>query len=296
VSRILVIGSVNLDLTATVSRLPVAGETVTGATLSRYPGGKGANQSLAARRLGAQVSLVASVGNDATADEALALLRAGGVDLALCAPHPTAATGTALICVSPSGENHIVVAPGANAVLDCLPDVLPAADALIAQLEVPQAAIARMLAGFDGLFCVNLAPARDVDDALLERADLVVVNETEAAWFGARLGRCGGLVATTFGADGAALRRGGETIARTGSPRVDVVDTTGAGDTFTAALTVGLVEGMPPAEALTFACAAGALATTRPGAQPSLPLRADVEALVADQSRWKEAGRSSATE
>mgnify|MGYP000271253664 CR=1 FL=1 len=295
-SRILVIGSVNLDVTASVSRLPVAGETVTGAALSRYPGGKGANQSLAARRLGAEVSLVASVGSDATADEALALLRAGGVDLSHCVAHPTAATGTALICVAPSGENHIVVAPGANAELNRVPGALPPADAMIAQLEVPQAAIARALQGFDGLFCMNLAPARDVDDALLERADLVVVNETEAAWYGSRLGRCGGYVATTFGADGAALRRGGEMIARVGSPHVDVVDTTGAGDTFTAALTVGLVEGMPPAEALAFACAAGALATTRPGAQPSLPGRADVEALVADQSRWNDAGSNSATE
>lgn len=295
-SRIVVIGSVNLDLAASVSRLPVAGETVTGATLARHPGGKGANQALAARRLGADVCLVASVGADAVADEALALLRAGGVDLSCCAAHPTAATGTALICVAPGGENHIVVAPGANAVLDCVPDALPPADALIAQLEVPQAAISRALRGFDGFFCMNLAPARDVDDALLGRADLVVVNETEAAWYGQRLDRCGGYIATTFGADGAALMRGGATVARSGSPRVQVVDTTGAGDTFTAALTVALVEGLVPSEALVFACAAGALATTRPGAQPSLPQRAEVEALVANQSRWNEAGSRSAAE
>ena len=244
----------------------------------------------------AKDSAAVAVGADAVADEALALLRAGGVDLSCCAAHPTAATGTALICVAPTGENHIVVAPGANAVLDGVPDVLPPADALIAQLEVPQAAIARALRGFDGYFCMNLAPARDVDDALLARTDLVVVNETEAAWYGSRLDRCGGYVATTFGADGAELRRRGETIARSGSPRVDVIDTTGAGDTFTAALTVALVDGLPPAEALAFACAAGALATTRAGAQPSLPRRAEVEALLADQSRWNEAGNRSPTE
>jgi ribokinase len=276
---IVVVGSVNLDLAATVSRLPAAGETITGAELNRFPGGKGANQALAARRLGAKVQLVARTGSDANADEALALLREGGVDLSSCETGDEP-TGVALICVAPSGENHIVVAPGANAML--LPEALqlPEADALICQLEIPEATIALAASQFSGFFCVNLAPAKRIDVTILQRADLVVVNETESAWYGDTLNACTGMIATTYGADGAELNKNGETIARAQSPVVNAVDTTGAGDTFTAALTVALVEGMSPNEALKFACAAGACATTRKGAQPSLPTRAEVQALL----------------
>ena len=275
-SHILVVGSVNLDYSASVSRLPAAGETVTGATLARFPGGKGANQALAARRLGADVTLIASVGGDAAADEALALLREGGVDLSYCKTHPTDPTGVAMICVAPSGENHIVVAPGANATLTV--DKLPDADALICQLEVPGDTVADIARRFNGFFCVNLAPAREIDVAVLARADLVVVNETESAWYGDSLRACGGLVATTHGAGVAELRKDGDVLATARPPQVNAVDTTGAGDTFTAALTVALVEGMSPRGALEFACAAGACAATKRGAQPSLPTRDEVNA------------------
>lgn len=277
-SRILVIGSVNLDLSARVSRLPAPGETVTGATLERFPGGKGANQALAAKRLGADVTLVACVGNDGTADEALALLQDGGVDLSRLIRHPEAPTGIALICVAPSGENHIVVAPGANAELRV--DDLPEADALICQLEVPGDTIAKVAKRFDGFFCVNLAPAKEIDVAVLARADLVVVNEIEANWYGRSLAACHGLVATTYGSRGAELSKDGEVIAKASAPKVEAIDTTGAGDTFTAALTVGLTEGMPYEAALSFACAAGALATTARGAQPSLPNRQALLSLL----------------
>ena len=277
-SHILVVGSVNLDYSASVSRLPTAGETVTGATLKRFPGGKGANQALAARRLGADVTLIASVGRDSAADEALALLREGQVELSQCHTHPTEPTGVALISVAPSGENHIVVAPGANATLTV--EELPAADALICQLEVPGDTIADIAQRFEGFFCANLAPAKEVDVAVLSRADLVVVNETEAAWYGDSLRACGGFVVTTHGAGVAELREDGEVLATARPPVVDAADTTGAGDTFTAALTVALVEGMSPRGALEFACAAGACAATKRGAQPSLPHRKDVEALL----------------
>ncbi len=280
-SRILVIGSVNLDLSATVSRLPRAGETVTGAKLSRYPGGKGANQALAAQRLGANVALLACVGADPAANEALALLREAHVDLRHLRVDADAATGIALIAVAESGENHIVVAPGANAVLTLEGVDLPEADALICQLEVPAATARDALERFDGLVCVNLAPARDVDDALIERADLVVVNEIEAAFYGERLAACRGYVAKTHGRNGAELIRGGKVVATAPAPEVDAIDTVGAGDAFTAALTVALVEGREPEQALRFACAAGSLATTRKGAQPSLPTRDAVEALLA---------------
>ncbi len=143
---IVVLGSVNLDIVAKADRLPVAGETVTDAELGRYPGGKGANQALAAQRLGAEVSLVARVGTDSAAEEALALLREGGVDLGNVAAVEDAATGVALIAVAASGENQIVVAPGANRSLSPETLEIPAADALICQLEVPTDAVAHAAA------------------------------------------------------------------------------------------------------------------------------------------------------
>ena len=268
-----VLGSVNLDIVARVARLPLPGETVTGAELSRFPGGKGGNQALAARRLGADVRLIARVGDDAAADEALSLLREGGVDLQECRRIKGIATGTALIAVAPSGENHIVVAPGANRRL-AADDVRNIdADALICQLEVPVPAIVRASASFDGFFCINLAPATEIDVEVLQRADLVVVNETEANWYGGSLSACNGVVATTRGAGVATLQHDGRLLAEVRPPVVDAVDTTGAGDTFTAALTLALVEGQAPEEALQFACAAGAVATLKMGAQPSLPDR-----------------------
>ena len=279
-TSIAVVGSVNLDIVASVERLPVPGETVTGAELNRYPGGKGANQALAARRLGAEVGLVACVGEDGIADEALTLLREGGVNLDRCRRMAGAATGTALISVAPGGENHIVVAPGANRLLAAESLQLPDADALICQLEVPVETVASAAKSFDGFVCVNLAPAMHVDVAVLQRADLVIVNETEAMWFGDSLEACSGLVATTFGAAGAVLTKGGEDLARTRPPRVEPVDTTAAGDSFVAALTLAVVEGQDYESALRFACAAGAAATTRPGAQPSLPTRDEVMALL----------------
>ncbi len=275
-SRIVVVGSVNLDLVASVKKLPEPGETVTDATLDRFPGGKGANQALAAKRLGADVRLIAGVGDDAAADEALVMLREGGVDLTGLQVFGDAPTGTAMIAVDPSGENHIVVAPGANRSLTPESLDIPRADALICQLEVPTEVVAAAAARFDGFFCVNLAPAKQVDVTVLQRADLIIVNEVEAAWYGDSLNACSGMIATTVGAAGATISKDGEDIATAKPPRVDTVDTTAAGDTFTAALTVAVVEGQSPQEALEFACAAGAVACTKLGAQPSLPTRDDV--------------------
>ena len=279
-SSIVVIGSVNLDIVAAADRLPAPGETVTGAELHRYPGGKGANQALAAARLGAEVCLLAHVGTDSAADEALALLREGGVDLDGCNVVDDAPTGVALITIAKSGENQIVVAPGANRTLSPESLTIPSADALICQLEVPTETIAHAAANFDGFFCVNLAPARHVDVTVLQRADLVIVNESESAWYGDSLSACAGMVVTTFGAAGAVLSKNGEDLVRVKPPRVDAVDTTAAGDTFTAALTVALVEGQSPEAALNFACCAGAVTATGMGAQPSLPTREEVVNLL----------------
>ena len=279
--RITVVGSVNLDLVATAATLPAPGETVVGARLGRYPGGKGANQALAARRLGAAVKMVARVGADAFADEAMALLRAEGVDLSACAVDPVEATGVALIAVSASGENQIVVASGAN--MTFTPDLLgpPVKDALICQLELPLGTVAQAVATARGFVCVNLAPAQAVPDTILQRADLLIVNEIEAAFYGDQLNQAPGLVAVTWGAKGAGLYRSGTLIASAAPPKVTAVDTTGAGDCFVGALVVALQEGQAPEAALAFACAAGALTATRAGAQTSLPHRAEVDALLA---------------
>lgn len=278
--RLAIVGSINLDLVARAARLPLAGETVGGAVFARHPGGKGANQALAAQRLGASVALHGRVGADAFADEALTLLRAGGVDLSSCGVDAETHTGVALIAVSAEGENQIVVAPGANGAF--APAHLGAirAKALLCQLEIPIDTVTRAAMDFSGFVALNLAPAMPAPPALLARADLLIANETEAAFYGAALFETGKRVAVTHGSAGATLFEAGAEIARAPAPKVAVRDTTGAGDTFCAALTLALVEGQSPKAALAFACAAGALATTQDGAQPSLPTRAAVNALL----------------
>ncbi|MDP3591881.1 ribokinase [Phenylobacterium sp.] len=279
-TAITVIGSVNLDFVATAQALPAPGETVTGARLARHPGGKGANQALAAHRLGADVKLVARVGADGLADEALSLLNAEGVDLRACAVDAVASTGVALIAVAVGGENQIVVAPGANAAFT--PSHLTQAThgALICQLELPLETVAKAVAEADGFVCLNLAPAAAMPAQTLARADLIVVNETEAAFYGEALHALPGLIAITWGASGAGLYRAGQQIAAAAPPPVIAIDTTGAGDAFVGALTLALLEGQAPEAALKFACTAGALAATRAGAQPSLPTRAEVDARL----------------
>lgn len=279
-TRITVIGSVNLDFVASADKLPAPGETVTGAALARHPGGKGANQALAAARLGAEVVLVGRVGADAMADEALALLEAEGVDLSLVAVDSAVATGVALIAVARDGENQIVVAPGANAAFTPERLTTAAHGALICQLELPAETVARAVAQASGFVCLNLAPAAPLPPETLARADLIVVNETEAAFYGEALHRLPGLIAVTWGARGAGLYRAGELIAAAAPPPVTAIDATGAGDAFVAALTLALLEGQAPPAALAFACTTGGLSATRPGAQPSLPTRAEVEARL----------------
>lgn len=281
------VGSINLDLVASGAPLPKAGETVTGARFAQHPGGKGANQALAARRLGANVHMVGCVGDDALAEPALALLRRDGVDVSAVMSELGASTGVALIAVSTEGENQITVASGANERLGPS-DVagLPRCDAVLCQLEVPVAVVeaaAARAAEMQAVFAINLAPAKPVPDALLDQAGLLIVNEIEAEYYGAAVHRGEGLVALTLGGDGAVLMQNGHEIARAPAFPVDVVDTTGAGDTFCGALVVALAEGRSDDEALRFASAAAALAVTRPGAQPSLPTRDAVTAFLKEQ-------------
>ena len=280
--RITVVGSINLDFVARAPHLPAPGETVTGAVLSRHPGGKGANQALAAENLGAEVCLIGRVGNDAQAGEALALMEQFGVDLAGVEVDVAAPTGVALIAVDAAGENQIVVAAGANHLVT--PEQLPQRieGALIVQLELPVETVEAAVGRATGFVVANLAPAQPVSERLLRRADLIVVNETEAAFYGDGLHRGGGRVVVTKGAKGAAMYQRGVEMAWATPPVVEAVDATGAGDAFVGAITVALLEGMAPDAALRFACAAGAAAAARAGAQSSLPERAEVEALLAD--------------
>jgi len=270
---IAVVGSINLDLVARCERLPRPGETLTGATFARVPGGKGANQALAAARLGAGVALVGSVGSDPFAEEALALLAEGGVDLGAVrrVEHPT---GVALIVVGEDGENQIVVAPGANADAEA-GDGLEKAEAVLCQLEIPVATVAEA-ARRARFTCLNAAPARVLPDGLLGDVDLLVVNRYEQE----AVGRFDGLTALTLGSEGAVLLEDGREIARAVPPDVEAVDGTAAGDAFTACLLVSLLEGRSREEALTRACVAGALAASRPGAQPSLPTAAEVDGIL----------------
>ena len=266
--RITVVGSVNLDLVVRVERLPEPGETVGGGAFARVPGGKGANQAVACARLGADVTMIASVGRDPFAAEALAGLQEAGVTLQLA--EADAPTGVAVIQVDAEGETTIAVAPGANGALASVE--LPPHDAVLCQLEVPDEAVLAAWEACTGLYCLNAAPARPI----AVDADLTVVNRLELD----ALTRRDGLVALTLGAEGAVLLDDGEEIARAVPPPVDAVDGTAAGDAFTACLLVSLLEGRGEEEALRRACAAGALAATRFGAQPSLPTAGEVDALL----------------
>ena len=258
-----VVGSINLDLVARVERLPRAGETLTGSDFERFPGGKGANQAVAAAKLGARVKMIGAVGADAFADDALAGLRHAGVELQLQSED---VTGTALILVAADGETQIVVIPGANA------HVRPHSPggAVLTQLEVPDEVV---LAAAEGatFFALNAAPSRPIEI----EPDLLIVNQLEY-----EVVSRGKLVAVTYGADGAALFENGAEVARATPPHVEVADGTAAGDSFAACLVVSLLEGRPRDEALRRACAAGALAASKRGAQPSLPTAHDVDAIL----------------
>jgi ribokinase len=268
--RITVVGSANIDHVARCERLPRPGETVTDAVFERFPGGKGANQAVAAARLGARVRFVGRIGRD---DLVLGSLEREGVDTGGVI-RDDGETGVALILVDAHGENVIVVAPGANRRLSPEQVSVGDADAVICQLEIPLAVV-RAAAGQARFFCLNAAPARDLGGLGLE-PDLVVVNRYEYDRSEARAS----LVALTLGAEGAVLLEHGREVARARPPEVTAVDGTAAGDAFCAALVVSLMEGSDRAGALTRACAAGAIAASRPGAQPSLPTAAEVDAVL----------------
>ena len=265
-----VVGSINLDLVVRAERLPRPGETVTGARFSRVPGGKGANQAVAAARLGAEVALVGCVGRDEVAAEALAGLREAAVGERWL--EKDVPTGIALITVDAEGETTIVVAPGANSELRPEDLALQDAGAVLCQQEIPAETVARA-AECAPRFFLNAAPARE---GVAPEAELTIVNRLELDALGERPG----LVCLTLGAEGAVLLEDGEEVARAEPPPVEAVDGTAAGDAFTACLVVSLLEGRSREESLRRACVAGALAASRFGAQTSLPTAEEVDALL----------------
>jgi ribokinase len=300
---ITVIGSLNMDLLIEVARLPRRGETVPGTDLRRAPGGKGANQAVAAARLGARVAMIGAVGADAVGNEMIANLAAAGVDTSGIERRPGDASGSALIVVERDGQNQIVIAAGANGTLSAADvaqhaGLIRRSHAVIAQLETPLEAVdaAFGVAREAGVTIIlNPAPFVALDESLLRRCDWIIPNEIEAERLGgldvrdvagARAAahaiqqRSGGAnIIVTLGAEGAWITSSSFT-GHILAPKVEALDTVGAGDTFIGAFAARLVEGSGAREAARFACAAAALAVTRRGAQAGIPTRAEVEAFV----------------
>ncbi len=290
---ITVFGSINLDLVVRAPHLPQPGETVVGGAFAAHPGGKGANQALAARRAGADVRLIGAVGDDSFAVPALALLTEGGVDLTGVRTLSGAATGVALIAVAErTAENQILVASGANALVRAqdLPKLGPK-DWLLMQgeLDLAESLTAATLARQAGATVIwNLAPVppQGVPADLAAWLDLLIVNAGEAAALTgagtaeAALAAWPGDMVITLGATGAIARLSGDTI-RAPAQRITPVDTTGAGDATVGALLAALSQGTPALEALTFGLTAGSLACLAQGAQPSFATRAAIEAFRA---------------
>ena len=301
-ARVIVVGSVNVDLVATVDHRPGPGETVGGGRFAQHHGGKGGNQAVAAARLGAATTFVGAIGADPFGDEARAALAAEGVEVRELLALPDEATGVALIVVDASGENSIAVAGGANAALQpahvaaAFDRLRPTAgDVVLVGHEIPTATATealRLARAAGATTILNPAPARGVSHDMLALSDVVTPNEGEAAELlgvegdpesldPERLGRLagGGQALITLGSRGALLV-GADGPERLPAGDVTVVDTTGAGDTLNGALAAGLASGLPPNDAARRAVVAASLAVTRAGAREGMPTVAELEAAL----------------
>ena len=295
-----VIGSINLDLTATVGRLPRPGETVPGDGFSTAPGGKGANQALAARRAGSKVKMIGAVGTDAFAEQATALLKHGGVDLDAVRASGDA-TGIAVILVEKAGENVIAIIPGGNAAVsheDVADAAVAQGDHVVLQLEIPMETVRASLEASRAAGAVSLlntAPFRQEAAEFLELADYAIANETEFDLYAETLAltgdnredrirdcaaRTGRTIVVTLGADGVVAASTSE-FYRAKGLKITPVDTVGAGDTFCGYFAASLGAGHDLPTALRRAAVAGSLACLKPGAQPSIPRAAEVDAALA---------------
>ncbi|MAS36962.1 MAG: ribokinase [Anaerolineaceae bacterium] len=294
-ARIVVVGSFNMDLTTYMERLPRPGETVHGRKFVTGPGGKGSNQAVAAARLGATVTFVGRVGTDSFGDTAIQTWQSEGINTAYVVRDPENATGVAPIWVDDEGENSIVVALGANLALskgdvEAAREEIAQADVLIVQLEIDLDTVAHALLvakDHDVTTILNPAPAAHLPESTLALADFLTPNETELQTLYddvpddlRQLVQAGGpTLVMTAGSRGAVWATESDS-GEVPTYKVDVVDTTGAGDAFNAGLAVALAEGKPLAEAIAFANATAAMCVTRPGTAPSMPQRREVEALM----------------
>lgn len=300
-ARMCVVGSINMDLVVSATRFPEPGETLLGGTFATHPGGKGANQAVAAARLGAEVSMVGCLG-ELYGEDLHAVLVENGVDAGRVRRLPDLSSGVGVVTVVPGGENAIIVASGANARLDAKEVIasrsaVEDADAVVLQLETTTGAneaALQVARKSETMTILNAAPVRPMPYGLLGMIDVLVVNRVEAEMLTGRdasetheellrllLEKGAREVVITLGPQGAIRSDGGESTFRRSYP-VQALDTTACGDAFVGAYAVARTEGMAADAALDFACAAGGLAATVEGAMPSLPTRAAVEALLLD--------------
>lgn len=282
-TRVAVLGSINMDLTAQTDHLPAPGETVLGRSFATRQGGKGANQALAAVRSGSDTAFIGAVGDDAFAEALFDSLTEAGVDVAQLR-RTKGPSGIAVITVDAHGENSIVVVPGANGNVTDLTaaelDTIADADILLCQLEIPMDTVvagARHAKANGTLVVLNPSPVQDLPDALVDATDVLVLNDAEAASLGPEILNRIEHVVTTLGPRGARYV-GPKTVFDAPAPAVDAVDTTGSGDAFTGALVAEWPGG--PEDAVRWACAAGAFAATRRGAGASSGTREQIEALA----------------
>ncbi len=295
--KIVVLGSINVDLVVRASHLPVTGETVRGSGFFTVGGGKGANQAVAASRMGGDVTLIGRVGDDDFGRQARASLEKERIDTSLIATDPDEPTGIALITVTDDGENTIVTSGGANhrigsRQLEALEGALNGSDIFLVQLEVPidivEGAIALARRASVPVIC-DPAPVAPLGPHILDGLDWITPNEVEAEALTGHtdpaqaaqvlLDRGVRNVVVTMGADGCLYRSAGADL-HMPAPNVEAVDTVASGDAFNGCLAVTLASRAPVTEALQRACAAGALAATKPGAQSSLPTAHDLDRLL----------------
>lgn len=297
-NSVLVIGSINMDLVVNTGRFPSPGETVLGQSFSTYPGGKGANQAVAASRLGARVTMIGCVGRDAFGKELLDTLASEGIDIRHVRTVANAATGVAAITLS-DAENSIVVVPGANHALtvehlDAAEDAFRAADVVLCQLEIPMPVVeaaAALAARLGKPFLLNPAPALPLSERLLNDTTLLTPNEHELALvfdnapeaWQAVLSRHPQRILMTRGIEGAWFADAAGRMRHQSAFPVTAIDTTGAGDTFNGALAA--YWGRDLMELARLACAAGALSVTRKGAQSGMPTQAQLTAFLAAEDR-----------
>lgn len=301
--KLVVVGSSNTDMVVKSRKIPAAGETVLGGEFVMVPGGKGANQAVCAAKLGAQVTLIARVGDDIFGEKSLANFRRVGIDTGFVTRDPCAPSGIALIVVDAKGENAIVVAPGANLHLtpcdvDQARGAIAEADAVVVQLEIPAETVDHtvdLAHSLGRMVVLNPAPIRPMSRNILRKVDVLVPNQHEAAELIGRAGEgstidaptvaqrllefgCGSVI-ITLGGDGAYVC--GPNISEFIAPmKVTPVDTTAAGDAFTASLACALAEGADLVEAARFASGVAAISVTRMGAQSSMPTREEVDSYV----------------